>query len=431
MLYYILKPLVQTWFKIFFRKIYFTNAHILPRDKPLIFAVNHPTAFLDPMVVCVFIPHTLHFILRGDMFASAFIRWVLKQIKTIPIFRARDGFRSLKNNQATFERCFQLLYERKHILILAEGQTRHEKRMRPIQKGTARMAFGAYDKYGVDDIEVVPVGVNYTDSHRFRSEIMIDIGTPIPLQNYLPLYKENPREAMAALTDDISKAMKSRIVHIEHKKDDQFVESLLTLHRNFKQESILPAIARGHNWLWGEKSIADKINKMSAGEKQTLRSQTNSYFERLKQYNIPDVAVAKPRYYNWINTLVIILGFVPFLLGFILNYLPIFLARTVANAVVKKIEFHSSVRFAVGLFAYLFYYFLLLVAAIIWGNVWAIVAVLAVPVLGYAALLYREIYKKWRGARRFAQLDASVRDELRRVRSNLTALIPAEMAERA
>ncbi|MEM8909507.1 MAG: 1-acyl-sn-glycerol-3-phosphate acyltransferase, partial [Bacteroidota bacterium] len=187
MIYRILKVLVNIILKIFFSRIFFINKAAIPKDKPVILALNHPTAFIDPIFVCTHIEPITHFMLRGDVFSTPLYRWFLHQIKTIPIFRQRDGFANLKHNEATFDYCYRLLHERAHIIILAEGITNYEKRLRPIQKGTARMAFGAYEKYGNEDIEIVPVGLNYTDCVQFRSELMVEVGTPIAIKDYLPV----------------------------------------------------------------------------------------------------------------------------------------------------------------------------------------------------------------------------------------------------
>ena len=424
MLYYIAKPLAQFWFKVQYRKIFFTNAHSVPHDRPLIFAVNHPTAFMEPALMGAYLPHIVHFMLRGDVFSGGIATKALKSLKTIPIFRARDGFRSLKSNQATFDLCYELLSEKKHIVIMAEGVCRHEKRMRPIQKGTARMAFGAYEKYGRKDIAIVPVGINFTNPNKFRSEIMIDLGPLIKIEDYVDLYDENPRKAINAVTEEISKRMFERIVHIENRADDEFVERLLTLNRNFKQESVLPAMVRGHNWLWEEKYIADQVNVMPEEEKQNLIQKTNAYFSRLKQLKISDVSVAQPRYYNWVNTLVLILGFIPFLIGAILNYLPVGLSKWVADTKIKSEQFKGSVRFGVGMGSYFIYWLIFFVTALITSNLYVIIAVFLMPALGYFALQYYDFYQLWKDAKKFDGIEKSVKKELSNNRKTITELIP-------
>ena len=208
MLYYFVKYPMSFAFLIYFRKVFRANLHTVPKGKPVIFAVNHPTAFIDPVMVATYMGPTVHFILRGDVFTSRIIKWILASLRTVPIFRFRDGFESLRRNQETFDFCYRLLRDNKPVLILAEGHVLHAKRLKPVQKGVARMAFGAYDAYGQEDTLIVPVGVNYTDSDRFRSYAMIEYGEAIALKDYLELYREDERKAIKQLTDEIQKRMR-------------------------------------------------------------------------------------------------------------------------------------------------------------------------------------------------------------------------------
>ena len=112
MLYYFVKPLTRWMFLIFFRKIYMKGIKEMRPKRRTILAVNHPTAFLDPAMIGSFSKPTQNFLLRGDVFSSPVTRWLLRQIHTIPIFRFRDGFSSLKNNQSTFEYCYYLLKQK-------------------------------------------------------------------------------------------------------------------------------------------------------------------------------------------------------------------------------------------------------------------------------------------------------------------------------
>ena len=42
------------------------------------------------------------------------------------------------------------------------------------------MALGALEKYGCP-ITLVPAGFNYYNSHKFRSKVIIEFGSPIPI----------------------------------------------------------------------------------------------------------------------------------------------------------------------------------------------------------------------------------------------------------
>ena len=412
MLYYITKYTSRIGFRVFFRKIYFSNRETIQNDKPIIFTVNHPTAFLDPVLVGTFLGPIVHFIVRGDVFNSNIVRAILASLKMYPIFRFRDGYSNLKNNQATMDLCYKILSEGKNILILAEGDTKHEKRLRSIQKGTARMAFGAIEEYGDMDILVVPIGVNYTDSTRFRSEVMIEVGESIPLSKYLPVYRENPRKAIKQLTDAVEVGMRKHVIHIADEADDKLVNKFLDIQRNDLEKTILPIASSSNVLLKKEYEAVETINKMSASEKEAFEITIDDYQKELNQLGLKDVGIAQSENYNFVNSLLVILGFIPFVIGVFINGLPLLIARNFANKKVKKIEFHSSVRFGVGLVGYMIYWLIFFVIALISGNNNFLISVLVAPFLGFFSLFYDEILLKWNAARKFQNLPKERKDLL-------------------
>ncbi|RMG88435.1 MAG: hypothetical protein D6714_00690, partial [Bacteroidetes bacterium] len=180
MLYYIIRPIVRLALMVYFRKIFFTNERRVPTGMPLMFAVNHPTSFIDPILLACFSSRVFHFILRGDVYRSPkIVQWALRSINCIPIYRSSEGFNNVKKNHQTFEYCHELWHAGAGIQVLVEGRTKHEKRLRPIAKGPARMILGYFEKYGDDRFAIVPVGVNYSDSDQFRSFVYVDFGDPI------------------------------------------------------------------------------------------------------------------------------------------------------------------------------------------------------------------------------------------------------------
>ncbi|MEY4108182.1 MAG: hypothetical protein RL181_2524, partial [Bacteroidota bacterium] len=181
MLYYIVRPIARLALLIYYRKIYLSHLERIPRGKPVILASNHPTAFMEPCLMAVFMRQPLSYLVRGDFFQKPIYNFLLRALKMIPIYRIIDlGYQGLKNNFATFAACYEALSRNQTIMIFPEGMTLHEKRLRPIQKGIGRIVAGAYQQYpDMQEIFVVPVGVNFTYAEQPRGEAMIDIGEPI------------------------------------------------------------------------------------------------------------------------------------------------------------------------------------------------------------------------------------------------------------
>jgi len=410
--------------RVFFKKIYFSNFDQIPKGNSNIFAVNHPTAFLDPVVVGTFAIKDVYFILRGDLFRSAISRWLLKQIHCVPVYRASEGLDQVKKNQATFEQCFDYLSAEKAVMILAEGKTKHEKRMRPIQKGTARIAFGAFEKYPDINIAVIPVGVNYTDSNQFRSEVKVDFGEAIMLSDYIDAYQENPAKGIKKLTAAVSEGMKKRIVHIDEPADDSWINELLEMKNNENPATVLPVFSTDDTKLKKELANVKKLNRLDELTKTEITKDLQEYQELLKKYGTNDFGIAQAHFPKWWHPIFFLVGFIPFLIGYLVFYPPFRLAKYIADSKIKKIEFHSSVRYAIGLvFTPIYLLFLASLIGLFIAWQWALMALVLIPMTGFFALYYRDLWLDWRSAKSIDKMSKGQLVELHRKRGELLKAI--------
>ncbi len=324
MFYYLVRPLARLGTYLFFQKIYFANENRIPRDKPVILAINHPTGFMEPIIMAVLLKKPLHFLVRGDFFSKKIYGALLRALHMIPIFRMRDttGFSGVKSNFSTFEACYAGLKSGKIIMIFPEGRTVLEKRLRPLQRGLVRIAFGTLERYPeLEDLYIVPVGVNFTDGERPRGKVMINFGEPLSARSF---YQTGAAVEGDQLLVALAQAMAQNIIIVEDPTDDVLAEQLLTLDRSERKEKLFPMVEDAADCLWREKDIANRINSMPAEEKIILKTQAEAYFKALKAARTNDKAVAKPgstqvKIGQW-------LGLVPAYLGYIFGFLPAQLA---------------------------------------------------------------------------------------------------------
>jgi 1-acyl-sn-glycerol-3-phosphate acyltransferase len=140
MLYPLTRPLARITLSVFYRRIYWINANRLPRDRPVILASNHPTAFIEPCIFACWLDRPLHFIVRGNLFRKAWAARLLRDLHMIPVYRKKDGgMEEIKKNFSSLAEAEQVLLQNRTLHILAEGHTVHEKRLRPLRKGAARL----------------------------------------------------------------------------------------------------------------------------------------------------------------------------------------------------------------------------------------------------------------------------------------------------
>jgi 1-acyl-sn-glycerol-3-phosphate acyltransferase len=401
----------------YFRKVYVHNRLGVPSDRPVLLAANHPTAFLDPCLLCTYLDPPLYNMTRGDIFRKPFFRKLMESINMFPVYRVRDGYAGRDRNDEVFEYCIDKLQNRRVVTIYVEGEHHLEKRVRPVQKGIARIAFAAFERHRLDDLQIIPAGCNYVWGDRPRDEVMVNIGQPILVKNYWDDYQRDPAGTVQRLCNDVEKALKSVCYHIENKNDDALAERLLALHRGDYPEPPLPIVTYNNRRFLREKAVLDRLNVLPENEKNALRERTERYFNALEQAGLDDAALMNPRWGRWLWLAFFAIGFLPFLLGYLSSWPLIRVSKYVADKKAKKREFYSSVRIGVGLLAGMAYYFLLFLTSLFTLNPYWITLGLSLPLWGWFAEFYREMWLRWRAARK--AVTHPQREELLRLRGGI------------
>lgn len=139
---------------------------------PKIIACNHPNSFFDAINIAVHYPKPIYFLARGDAFKKPLIASFLKSLHLIPIYRLSEGKENLCKNAETFERCAALLKQNQTILIFPEGVCINEWNLRPLKKGTARLALLALQE-GITNLQILPANINYSSFSKKPKDIII------------------------------------------------------------------------------------------------------------------------------------------------------------------------------------------------------------------------------------------------------------------
>ncbi len=414
MLYSFIRPFAKIALGLYFRKIYIANREAIPVDKPVILAANHPTAFIEPCILACWLEQPLSFIARGDLYVNSLIlRKIYDWVRMTPIFRREDtGYSNLRNNYETFEKCYETLSKHMPLMILVEGRTLHEKRLRPIRKGTARIVFGALEKHRDLDIHIVPVGINYTNSDEFRSIAMVEFGEPIRCAEYNEVYEENQAKAVNQLTREMGKRLKRKVINIEKEADDELVEMFLKLEENEFDPSIFPVSSSENGLFVAQKKVAERINRLEEEEKQTLKKQATEYYEELAKHQITDRGLMLRSYGSFWSLMMVILGFLPALLGYLLNVVPVWLGNFIAKKIAPSIEFRAASAIVFSSFLYGFQFFGLLLLGYLLGYGWWTLLVLLLPASGYFYIAYQDFAKKWKAGHQAKKLDAATVNRL-------------------
>ncbi len=422
MLYKILKPIVILTLKTVFRNIDLIQKERIPKEGPVIFVANHPTAFIDPTLLAALQDRTLHFLTRGDYYNKPLFAFLLGILHVKPLYRMHEsGFAKVKSNLSTFDNLFQPDGKKETILVSVEGNATHEKRMRPIRKGAARIALDALDSKGIEEIYLVPVGFTYTYAEQFRSQVMMIFDDPIKASDFIGLYRENKAKGVTALTDEIKNRLEANVVII--KKDrEEVAEGFFILYRSDHPRPFWPVITDKKEQLLAEKTISDRVNAMHDRDYAEWNAKQKGYFTALDKTGLEDATLVQKNAFHPLNGFLLTFGFLPAMLGYLWSWLPLWPGKYLAENRVRRLEFKTSVAMGVSLGAFLVYIFLWLLISWITSNIWIAVSVPLLLGASYFCIWYAELLHKWRQGALLKRLPAGEVENLKQRRSALDFL---------
>jgi|694.fasta_scaffold21970_4 1-acyl-sn-glycerol-3-phosphate acyltransferase len=150
---------------------------MLRRGGPMLLAVNHPNSFLDSILLDLLFEAPVWALARGDAFRNKTHARMLHKLNILPVYRSSEGVSNLSINYQTFDACVNLFRQDQIVTIYSEARCVNEWHLRPLRKGTARLAIQTWEA-GIP-LTVLPVGLNYSSFRSLGKNVDINIGEPI------------------------------------------------------------------------------------------------------------------------------------------------------------------------------------------------------------------------------------------------------------
>ena len=176
-MYRLLKAYARFTVRICFRKIEINKPQWLRANGPLLLACNHPNSFLDGLLLTVLFDDVVYSLARGDAFRKPWHGKLLRWLHLLPVYRTSEGVENLEYNYTTFEACKAVFRQGGIVIIFSEGRCVNEWRLRPLRKGTARLATSAWED-GIP-LTVLPVGINYSAFRTIGQIVKLNFGQPL------------------------------------------------------------------------------------------------------------------------------------------------------------------------------------------------------------------------------------------------------------
>lgn len=240
MLYPLLKIPAKFALQIYCRTLVINNKTLLEQQGPLLIAANHPNSFLDAVILATLFRKPVYSLVRGDVYKNNFYARLLNSLNMMPVYRISEGAENLGHNYGTFDKCREIFKRNGIVLIFSEGRCINEWKLRPLKKGTARLAISSWEE-GIN-LRVLPTGINYQSFTSFGKNVQLNFGNIISKEDFNTTngYGNTINEFNKKLDGELSKL----VVTID-KKDRQLIQQQFNLPISSAKKTLLmlPALA--------------------------------------------------------------------------------------------------------------------------------------------------------------------------------------------
>jgi len=201
---------------------------------PLLIAANHPNSFLDAIILATLFKRPVYSLARGDAFKGKIITKILRSFNMLPVYRISEGAENLDSNYFTFDACQDIFRKGGIVLIFSEGRCINEWHLRPIKKGTARLALSAWHQ--AIPLKILPLGINYSNFRMFGKTIVLNFGAIITKTDIPVLHPGG--KAVNEFNGNLQQQLQSLVFEIK-KNDKETLKKYFYIHQSFFKKLIL------------------------------------------------------------------------------------------------------------------------------------------------------------------------------------------------
>lgn len=222
------KWLLTTVTRVYVSNIGVRGVRNVPTTRAVIFAGNHPSGLLDPLVLMAALPHKeLTSVAKQSLFAMPFVGFFLAQMRAVPVAKAADPDlppeaqaspeQRRAMNRAMFDTArARLLDERVNLCIFPEGTCHSSHEIKELKTGTARIALEVASAAPSSRVPIIPVGLSYSQpsGRTFRGSVLVDFGRPVNVTDEMLRLFESSEEGARQACGDLTRRLEQHLRHV-------------------------------------------------------------------------------------------------------------------------------------------------------------------------------------------------------------------------
>jgi hypothetical protein len=318
--------------------------------------------------------------------------------------------------------------------IMPEGNQEIERNIRPIVKGIFRIAFAAQQKVGdTKKVRIVPVGLDFGDIVKSNKHIIIRIGKPIEVTDYMDLYIENSVAATNKLRDKLRDDLKNLTVNLETKEFYRCFEIAVEVAEKYQLDKMTLSDTTFNRFLARQK-VAQRLIEIEKHQPKKMNELNSLCLEfdvsmnnMSLKYSLLEKNSANIQHVLK-ESLELILISPIFIVGFLLNSLPFLIPVYIRKNILKAefSGFFGSLQFGLGIITFPVFYIIqtLFFCSIVTNLWWAVLLFFfAQYPLGKISLYGYKKFKKLMAIIRYRKLEKNNSVELSQAKISRNQII--------
>ena len=344
--YSVLLPYVNWHTRIAYRRFEVHGKENVPKDKAVVFGVNHSNTLMDALVLLASNNVRKVFIARGDIFKNPLIAKLLTFFRILPIFRIRNGVAAVRQNDESLSKAVDVIHDHVDLYLFPEGMHRTKHSLMRMGKGLFHIAVDAHKQFGDENpVYIVPTAIEYGDYFRYRSTAMINFGEPINVTEFMKnTTEENEAVNINLLKDKLYEEISKLFTFIPDDEDYDAIWEIVKMKNEKRAGGLYNRMLRNRQTV----ASVLKYKEEEPEEAKKLFERVMAFTKERVRQKISVTSTAKK--YPLLNSLwklaVLLVGLPYFAASAIVN-LPVWLTTLIIRGKLKDPAFGNTVSFGV------------------------------------------------------------------------------------
>jgi len=434
MLHRLIIALIRVIANTFFRRIDVVGIDNIPVEGPVIFASNHPNALMDGFLLiakCGRWP--LHFMANAKLWDYHLLVPLLNTIGAVPVYR-REEHDGDVDNQKAFEKLYEVIESGNCMGIFPEGVSHVESQLIRLKTGAARIALSVSAR-GNANVKIVPCGLNYIHRHRFRSQVLIEFGEPIDIdEKWVREYEKSDQDTVRKLTETLATALTNVTLNAPDWRTFRFVQTARRLYKPATAD-----LGPGDYVELSRRFVDGYVQAIEDPKMMAFRDRVEDYQARLDMLDLKDHQLRQPitigrAFRKILGRSLSMFALLPLAVPGALLHLPVgWIAATVGERFSYEMDDVATLKvFATILLLPLMYIAIAIFVGLNYGPWWSATAILALSFSFFASVRLIEaevsLLVSMLSILRLTRLGSEI-DDLRELRSSLVTEV-RDLADR-